>query len=117
MKDVNQNLVKKMSKGEFQIDETTHERVPSNRERLVHAALAVLLSFLLIQLIAFWMFPGIGIAGLYMFSSAHSMVSFIGDITNIIMIAVMAVCGVLGWFHGKYFTDRLKGYLSYWKFW
>lgn len=106
-----------MNENELKIDTSTHQRVPSTSERIVHSALSILFSFLLIQLIAFWMFPGIGIGGIYLFSSAHSMVSFVGDITNIIIITTMAICGVMGWFHGKYFTDRLKSYLSWWKFW
>ncbi len=106
-----------MSDKELKIDTSTHERVPSLSERFTYALLSILFAFLLIQLIAFWMFPGIGIGGIYMFSSAHSMVSFVGEITNIVMIAFMAICGVMGWFKGKYFTDRMKGYLSWWKFW
>jgi hypothetical protein len=108
---------KRMSKDELNIDTSNHQRVPSTTERIIHSLLAIFLSFVLIQLIGFWMFPGIGIGGLYMFSAAHSMVAFIADITNIIIIAFMAICGLAGWFRGKYFTDRLKGYLSYWKFW
>lgn len=106
-----------MNKDDLKIDTSTHERVPSTTERLIHSALSVFLSFVLIQIIAFWMFPGPGIFGFYMISSAHSMVGFVGDLTNVIVITVMAVCGVIGWFRGKYFTDRLKGYLSWWKFW
>jgi hypothetical protein len=106
-----------MSQEELQIDASTHERVPSTAERVIHCVLAIFFSFLLVQLIGFWMFPGIGIGGIYMFSAAHSIFGFIADVTNIIIITFMAVCGVMGWFRGKYFTDRLKGYLNFWKFW
>lgn len=106
-----------MGDDELQIDVSTHQRVPTIGERLTHALFSLLLSFVLIQLIGFWMFPGVGIGGLYMFSSAHSTVAFVADLTNITIITVMAVCGMLGWFKGKYFTDRLKGYLKWWKFW
>ncbi len=106
-----------MSNKELQIDTSDHRPVPTSKERATHALLSILLSFALIQIIAFWMFPGIGIGGLYMFSSAHSMVAFVSDLTNILMISFMAICGVMGWFKGKYFTDRLKGYLKWWKFW
>lgn len=106
-----------MSDSDLQININSHERVPTIKERATHALLSILFSFVLIQIIAFWMFPGIGIGGLYMFSSAHSMVSFIGELTNIVMVSFMAICGVMGWFKGKYFTDRLKGYLEWWKFW
>ena len=106
-----------MSNSDLKIDISSHERVPTIKERLTHALLSIFFGFALIQLIGFWMFPGIGVGGLYMFSSAHSMVSFIGDLTNIVMVSFMAICGVMGWFKGKYFTDRLKGYLKWWKFW
>lgn len=106
-----------MSDDGIQIDVRNHKRVPSTPERLKHALLALLLSFGLIQLIGFWMFPGVGVGGLYMFSSAHSSVAFVSDLTNLAMFTYMAICGVFGWFKGKYFTDRLKGYLKWWKFW
>lgn len=106
-----------MSDKELQIDPSTHERIPSITERVIHSVLAIFLSFLLVQLIAFWMFPGIGIGGIYMLSSAHSLVAFLADITNIVIITFMTICGLAGWFRGKYFTDRLKGYLSFWRFW
>lgn len=106
-----------MGEENLQIDKTSHRRVPSTKERVIHAFYGIFFSFLLIQLIGFWMFPGIGIGGLYMFSAAHSMVAFVADLTNITMITVMAACGVMGWFKGKYFTDRMKGFLAWWKFW
>lgn len=106
-----------MSEDELQIDTSNHKRVPTMGERLIHALLGMFFCFALIQLISFWMFPGIGIGGLYLFSSAHSTVGFVADITNVIMFALMAICGVFGWFHGKEFTDQLTGYLHMWKFW
>ncbi len=106
-----------MSEDKLQIDVSNHTRVPSTTERLKYALLSLLFSFALIQLIGFWMFPGVGIGGLYMFSAAHSTVAFVSDLTNVVMFTVMAVCGVFGWFKGKYFTDRLMGYLKWWKFW
>lgn len=106
-----------MSKNELQIDESTHKRVPSTAERIKHTLLALFFGFLLVNIIGFWMFPGVGLGGLYMFSSAHSMVGFIGNLTNVIIVAFLAICGVYGWFRGRYFTDRLKGYINWWKFW
>lgn len=106
-----------MDEPELQIDKSTHERVPTTYERLQHAILSLFLGFLLINIIFFWMFPGVGIGGLYMFSSAHPIVTFIGDLTNVIVVAFLAICGVFGWFRGKYFLDRMKGYLNWWRFW
>lgn len=106
-----------MSKNDLRIKENTHQPVPTFAERTKHALLALLFGFLLINMVAFWMFPGVGLGGFYLFSSAHSMVAFIGNITNIIVITLLAICGIFGWFRGKYFTDRLKGYISFWKFW
>lgn len=106
-----------MDDSELRIDLSKHERVPSLKERFTNALLSLLFSFALIQLIGFWMFPGIGIGGLYMFSSVHSLAAFVGDLANIFIISFMATCTLLGWFQGKYFTDRLKGYLKWWKFW
>ncbi|TYP94904.1 hypothetical protein LX73_0197 [Fodinibius salinus] len=106
-----------MSNNELKIDERTHSRVLSATERLKHALFALFLGFILINIIGFWMFPGPGIFGLYMFSSAHHTVAFISDIVNIAVIALLAICFIYGWFRGQYFIDRLKTYLSYWKFW
>lgn len=106
-----------MSNEDLHIDESSHEPVLNTTDRIKHSLFALLLGFLLINIIGFWMFPGIGIGGFYMFSSAHSVVSFIGGLTNVIMAAFLAICGVVGWFQGKYFTDRLKSYISWWKFW
>ena len=108
-----------MSKDELDIKivESSHERVPTTVERLKHAGLAIFLAFILINLVGFWMFPGPGIFGLHMFASAHHLVGFVGDITNIIVVALLAICGVYGWFRGKYFTDRMKSYIEWWKFW
>lgn len=106
-----------MDESNVRIDERTHKQVPTTNERLKHALLSMCFGFFLVNIIAFWMFPGIGIGGLYMFSSAHSMVAFVSDLTNITIMAVLAICGVMGWFKGKYFTDRMKGFLEWWKFW
>lgn len=102
---------------ELQIDTSTHQPIPTTRERLTHALLAILLGFLLANIIGFWMFPGVGLGGLYMFSQAHSVVEFIADLTNVVVVAFLAICAVFGWFQGKYFIDRLAGYLDWWKFW
>lgn len=101
----------------IKIDASSHERVPTIIERLKQAGLAMFLGFILFNIIAFWMFPGPGIFGIYMFSSAHPIVGFIGDFTNIAFFAMLAICGVYGWFRGKYFIDRMKSYIELWRFW
>lgn len=101
----------------IEIDESTHERVPKPTERLKHAGLAMLLGFILINIVGFWMFPGPGIYGFHLFATAHSLVGFVAKMTNIIIITILAICGVYGWFRGIYFTDRIKGYIEWWKFW
>lgn len=106
-----------MSKSDIKINESEHTRLPSTAERLQNTVLSIFLGFLLINIIGFWLFPGIGLGGLYMFSNAHSLVAFVGDLTNVVVVAFLAICGVYGWFQGFYFTDRLKGYLNTWKFW
>lgn len=106
-----------MNKNNLYIDESTHNRVPTTKERLKHAFLALLLGFLLINIIGFWMFPGPGIFGLYMVSSAHHSVAFLGNISNIVAVTLLILCVVIGWFNGQYFTDRLEGYIEWWKFW
>lgn len=106
-----------MNKNNLHIDESTHKEVISTTERLKHALVSLFIGFLLIQIIGFWMFPGLGIGGLYLFSSAHSLVGFIANLTNVAIITFLAICLVLGWFQGKYFTSRLKGYINFWKFW
>lgn len=106
-----------MSKSDIKIDESTHETVRSIPKRIGDTLLSLGLGFLLINIIAFWMFPGVGIGSLYLFSSAHSSVAIVGQTTTVLIYTFLAICGVLGWFRGKSFTDRLKGYISMWKFW
>lgn len=102
---------------ELKIDTSTHQRVPDTKERAKNAGLALLLGFILVNILGFWMFPGPGIFGIYLFSSAHSAVGFIGSLTNVAVITFLVICLVFGWFNGKYFIDRLKGYIEYWQFW
>lgn len=106
-----------MSEPDIQIDESSHKEVPEPTERAKYALSSVFIGFIFVNIIGFWMFPGLGIGGLYMFSSAHPLVSPIGNLTNVIIIAFLAICLVAGWFQGKYFVDRLKGYINFWKFW
>ena len=106
-----------MKKGEINIDEQDHRPALKTTDRLKHSLLSVLFGFLLVNIIAFWMFPGLGLGGFYMFSSAHSLVSAVADLTNVIIIAFLAICATVGWFQGRYFTDRLKGFIHFWKFW
>lgn len=104
-----------MSESELKIDESTHKRVPAVTERFVNALVAVLLGFLLVQIIGFWMFPGLGLSAIHTIS--YQPFDLIGQLMNIYIIAFLSVCGVMGWFQGMYFIDRLKGYLNFWKFW
>jgi hypothetical protein len=106
-----------MSESEVKIDKSTHEPVPTTSERIKYALTSLLLGFLLVQIIGFWMFPGPGLGGLYMFSSAHYLVSSVGSLTTVIVTAFLAICLVAGWFRGKYFISRLYAYINFWKFW
>jgi len=106
-----------MSGSEIKIDTSTHRQVPTTSERIKYALTSLLLGFLLVQIIGFWMFPGPGLGGIYMFSSSHPLVSSVGRFTTVIVSAFLAICLVAGWFQGKYFVDRLKGYFNFWKFW
>lgn len=107
----------RQSENEIKIDKSTHKPVPTTKERIKYALTSVLLGFLLVQIIGFWMFPGPGLGGIYIFSSAHHLVNSVGSITTVIITAFLAICLVAGWFQGKYFIDRLKGYVNFWKFW
>lgn len=106
-----------MNKNNLNIDESAHRRVPTTKERIKYAFLSLLLGFLLVNIVGFWMFPGPGIFGLYMVSSAHHSVAFLGDFTNFIAVLFPILCGVIGWFGGQYVTDRLEGYIEWWRFW
>lgn len=108
---------KKNQGNEIKIDKSTHKPVPTASERAKYALTSLGLGFLLVQIIGFWMFPGPGLGGLYMFSSSHHLVSSVGSLTTVIVTAFLAICLVAGWFRGKYFIDRLQGYISFWKFW
>lgn len=104
-----------MAGNELQIDESRQRRIPPPRERLKNALICAGLGFIVINLIAFWMFPGLGLAGIY--TVQHSYFEIIEDVLNIYIIAFLAICAVLGWFQGEYFVSRFKHYVHYWKFW
>lgn len=106
-----------MSEPDIQIDEHAHKCVPTTAERLKHSLIAVGLGFLLINIIGFWMFPGIGVGGFYLISSTHSLASVVGEMTNILILTILAICAVYGWFRGRHFTDQLKSYIEAWRFW
>jgi hypothetical protein len=106
-----------MDKNGIHIDERDHERVPSLSERLKHSLIAILLGFFLINIIAFWMFPGLGLAGIYIFSSAHSLVALVGEMSNVIIITLLVIFGMYGWFRGRYFIRRLQDFIEWWRFW
>lgn len=106
-----------MSEDELHIDEHKHERVPPVTERLAHALLSAFWGFLLVNIIAFWMFPGIGLGSLYMLPNDFAATAIISDLTTVFIYTFLAICLVLGWFRGQYFVDRLKRYLETWKFW
>lgn len=106
-----------MSDDQLHINESSHQPVLTIAERIKYALIALVLGFILVNIIGFWMFPGVGIGGLYMFSSAHSLVGIVGNLTNIAIITFLAISAVFGWFQGKYCIDRLKGFIEWWKFW
>jgi len=106
-----------MDDNNVNIDESTHSRIPTTFERTKYALFSLLLGVILINIIGFWMFPGPGIFGLYMFSQAHHSIYFLGAMTNVAVTTFLVLCIVFGWFQGQYFTDKLKAYISYWKFW
>lgn len=102
-----------MSEPELNIDESAHQYIPTLTERLTHALTSILLGFALVHLIGFWMFGGMRMGSIY----GMSYLSFIMDLVNIYVLAFLAICGVMGWFKGEYFLDRLKGFLNFWRFW
>ncbi len=104
-----------MNEEKIQIDESTHKVVPTTVERVKNALISVLFGFLLIQIIGFWVFPGLGWGGLYAFS--YSTFSSIINFLNIYLIAFLVICAVWGWFRGQYFVGRLKSYINFWRFW
>lgn len=99
----------------IQIDESTHQRIPPVKERLKNAVFAACLGFVLLQIVGFWIFPGIGFATLYV--TPHPAFSIAGKVVNVYMIAFLAVFALMGWFKGPSFLRRLKDYIAYWKFW
>lgn len=106
-----------MSSTEVNIDRSTHEEVPTLWERLKNALVAMALGFGLFQIIGFWMFPGLGINAAFQPMANWFPFNYISDFINIFGITLLALCGVFGWFGGKYVTDRLLGYFNFWKFW
>ncbi len=106
-----------MSENELHIDERNHERVPTVTERLAHALFSAFLGFALINIIAFWMFPGVGLGAIYMFSGIHAVTSIASSLTTVLIYTLLILFFVFGWFQGKSFTNRLKHYINSWKFW
>ncbi|WP_138429224.1 hypothetical protein [Fodinibius saliphilus] len=106
-----------MSTGNLNIDESEHQRAPTLTERGFHALAALVLGFILINIIAFWMFPGIGIGGVYLLAGIHSFATIFSEVTTVLIYTFLALCFIVGWFQGKPFVDHLKSYISYWRFW
>ena len=106
-----------MGDNDLQIDVSSHQRVPTTKERLTHAMLSTFLGFGLIQVIGFWMFPGIGLGGIYMLSGYHAVTTIASSLTTVLIYTLLILCFVFGWFQGQHFIGRLKHYLYYWKFW
>lgn len=106
-----------MNENNLKIDERNHQRVPTLTERLLHALLSTFLGFALINIVAFWMFPGIGLGGIYMLSGYHAVTTIASSLTTVLVYTLLILCLVFGWFQGQHFIDRLKHYLNYWKFW
>lgn len=99
------------------IDKSRHEEIPSWGKRLKNALVAMVLGFGLFQIIGFWMFPGIGINAAFQPMREYFPFSFLNEFVNIVQVTFITLCGVFGWFGGKYVTDRLNGYFDFWKFW
>ncbi|NGP86734.1 hypothetical protein [Fodinibius halophilus] len=106
-----------MNSDHLKINESEHQRVPTLGERIGHSVTALVLGFILINIIAFWMFPGIGIGGFYLLAEVHSYTAIVSNIATVFVYTFLILCCVLGWFRGKFFVDRLKSYISYWRFW
>lgn len=106
-----------MSENELHIDEHNHERVPTLSERFTYALLSAFLGFALINIIAFWMFPGAGIGAIYLLPGLHKSITIASGLTTVILYTVPILCFVFGWFQGQHFIGKLKYYLDYWKFW
>lgn len=98
------------------IDESIHQEVPSLSGRAVNAAVAVFLGFLLYHIIWFWIFPGLGVYGLRPLTS-YGFLTIVDSLLSVGGITWLAICAVFGWFNGRYFIDRLQGYIDFWKFW
>jgi len=101
---------------EPEIDEYFHEPVPTVPERLGSAIISIVLGYLLVHIIGFWMFPGVGLYGFFSVFS-YSPFSAAGETARVLIMAWLAICAVMGWFNTRYFTDRLAAYLKFWKFW
>ena len=101
---------------ELRIDESLHQSIPNKSERLVTCLVSALLGFALFHIIGFWALPGLGWYGLKPFKGFFGLGAYI-EVLDIIGFTIVALCGLLGWFRGKYFVDRLAGYFDFWKFW
>lgn len=106
----------KQKNQELQINEASHQLIPTKTERLVNAVVSGLLAFALFHIIGFWVFPGLGWYGLKPFQGYFGLGAYI-EVLDMAGFALVALCFVLGWFRGKYFIDRLAGYFDFWKFW
>lgn len=93
---------------DVQIDESTHEEVPGIAERIKMAFLSIALAIIFVQVFYLWgFFKG--------YSLGLGTVFF--DFSNPIFLGFLVICGLLGWFRGRKFTESLNKEIGMWKFW
>jgi len=91
----------KMNRSEINIDESSLVAETSMISRLLNALYAIVLGILLVQV--FYFFTGSG--------------SVVVLYDNILFLAFLGVCSILGWIIGDNFIVWLKDEIGNWKFW
>ena len=91
---------------ELKIDENSMVAETSIVSRFLNAFYAIVLGIVLVQV--FYLFIG---------SKTLSVFSVVLLFDNILFLAFLGVCGVLGWIVGDNFLVWLKDELGNWKFW
>jgi len=101
---------------EPEIDEYFHEPVPTVPERLGSAIISIVLGYLLVHIIGFWMFPGVGLYGFFSVFS-YSPFSAAGETARVLIMAWLAICAVMAGSIPAILPTGWPLYLKFWKFW
>lgn len=102
-------IKKRGPSSEINIDEASHVRIRTFRQKLRDALVAIAMGVLLVQMYFFWSAFQTGYFGMG--------VSVVVLYDNFYFLVYLGLCGIFGWMKGQRFIDWLNVKTGYWKFW